>query len=806
MDAVALNYHSPLAALTRSTSRRSSQQRLEEHAGLLAHDELSFLPTAIDSMEELLEVDDGPSAGHAAPSSIADSPGPKDASGSPPDLGSPQLPPPPMDFDPDTGHESLPAPTDLALDEATVDDLSMVGLPASFTGTQGRDPVDPIRTSSPDPQLLPSEVPLPPSPLPSPLSNLPPPPQPPPPPHPPPPLRAPPPPLPPSKSHGVTWKDASRPAPPDVDRLPAMPVPHRSPKQTRYIRELDPDGIYYPNNRSRTDASSTSGYTSPNDAIIIENDRHFPPRLPTAPPFSKEHSRTRARKKISTWIARYESSQGTRSDRLVHRGASLGLDDDLRSPTFSNPSDSSSSSSSEVEIEDLWRRMKSKRSQMSDFKSQMAQMRKRLKDVRGRKNAADNAFMSLVRPVMVHKASLQSTSASDLEQRMLEMQRLRDEYQELETGYEELEDRLGDEEEQLHQIELHFFSLLSNGDYDEDLAYSSQELEPIRHEVPSDVPFELLGIAAEKPLEDLHPHFVGLTLAIASLHNEREELSNLLETKKQCDAEVDVKMRVGQKIPKDILEFLSDFRTLEAMKKDEVASDEQEVARLRGICEQQNIMGKHLSIHMAMALDPKLEFEDFRLSDEAAILATHDTMAHQRFPDLLSQPDHLLADPFPLLPQQALHNAEDLPADDPQRQTRIQIAEKEHHIQQLMASIDRDEDKAGYINRWLLHDLRTSPLNAALLHSTFHSTFAETLKLKIRDPSRWQTDVLRYWWRDNTATAVAHFDELDRGSQYYSRVGTPPPTRAASEILDAPKAHHSHRRAWSGGVKSHKTY
>lgn len=552
----------------------------------------------------------------------------------------------------------------------------------------------------------------------------------------------------------------------------------------------------YSDTRGQSEASSSSGYLF-DDAIMYENARHFPPRLPTAPPYSKEHSRTSARKKIHTWIARYESSQGTRSDRLNHAGASLDPDeeDELRSSTFSYPSD-------EVEIEDLWRGMKRKRSQISELKAQMAQKRKELRAVRRRKNDADNAFMTFVRPIMVSKTSLRHTTASDLDRRMLGMQQLRDEYQWLEMSYEDLEDRLDKEEEILYQIELRFFSLLGTGDDAEEIEFPSQELERKALEAPSDIPIDLLGIAAEKPLEDLHPHFVDLTLAIASLQNEREELSNLVETKKQCDAEVEVKTRVGQKIPREILEFLTDFRTQEAMKQKEVASDEREVHRLRQICEQKDIMGKHLSIHMAVALDPTLEFEDIRLDDQAAIIATHDSMAHKDFPTLLSQPDHLLADPMPLLPQRALRNAEELPRDDPRWPSMMHNAEKQCQIQQLMGGIERDEDKVGYINRWLLQDLRTSPLNAVLLHSTF----VDTQTLQIRNISRWQNDVLRYWWHDDTAATAAHFGEIDKGSQYYSRVGTPPPTRAASEDLNAAKTNHSHRRAWSGGAKSHRTY
>ena len=554
----------------------------------------------------------------------------------------------------------------------------------------------------------------------------------------------------------------------------------------------------YSETRKRLGTLSDSDYMSFDDPIIHENARHFPPRLPTARPFTKDHSRTSARKKIHSWIARYESSQGTRSDHILNRGASSALDhDEDRSSTFSDPSDSSS----DIEIEDLWREMKSKRSQVKELKSQMAQKRRELKASRRKKNNADNAFMNFVRPIMVNQASLQHTSKSDLDERMLEMQLFRDEYQDLETSYEELEELLDKEEEELYQIELRFFSLLGTGEYAEDLDVHSRTLDDKKPQCPIDVPVDLLGISSEKT-EDLHPHFVDLTLAIASLQNEREELSNLLATKKHCDTEVEIKKKVGQKIPKDIVEFLSDFPIQASMKQEEVAVNEQEVHRLRQVCEQRDLMSKHLSIHMAVALDPGLVFEDLRLDDSAAIIAGGHDMAHAKFANLLSQPDHLLANPEPLLPQTALVQAKELPDDDAEKVAKIHLAEKEHEIHQLIGDIELDGDKADFVNRWLLHGLRTSPLNVALLHSTF----VDTQRLQINDPSRWQSDVLQYWWEDDAAGAALHFDEIDRDSQYYSRVGTPPPTRAASETLDASKPHHLHRRAWSGDGETHLTF
>lgn len=52
---------------------------------------------------------------------------------------------------------------------------------------------------------------------------------------------------------------------------------------------------------------------------------------------------------------------------------------------------------------------------------------------------------------------------------------------------------------------------------------------------------------------------------------------------------------------------------------------------------------------------------------------------------------------------------------------------------------------ATRVNKWLLHQLRISPMSVLLLRSVFGSS-----RLRIRDYWRWQRDVMYYWWRDGT--------------------------------------------------------
>ncbi|GAB0134769.1 hypothetical protein EsDP_00003126 [Epichloe bromicola] len=139
-----------------------------------------------------------------------------------------------------------------------------------------------------------------------------------------------------------------------------------------------------------------------------------------------------------------------------------------------------------------------------------------------------------------------------------------------------------------------------------------------------------------------------------------------------------------------------------------------------------------------------MAYEDLDLDDTAQILEHHHGLAHPRYTELLSQPDHVLASPGPMTAEQALRAAIRLPADDPLKTEKQRLAAKEYSIETLVRGHGSDT-KADRVNKWLLHQLRISPMSVLLLRSVFGSS-----RLRIRDYWRWQCDVLYYWWRDGT--------------------------------------------------------
>lgn len=533
--------------------------------------------------------------------------------------------------------------------------------------------------------------------------------------------------------------------------------------------------------------SQVSDSMTLDNPTTYENSRHFPPRLPTAPPFSDTHRRSDATKKIQSWINRHERSQAARRHRDGGEEDSSYHSDDSQS---SSGESITSSQGFDRGVGALWRELKVRRRRLRDLKDTMAQKRSNLKALRPKMYEADNAFMSAIRPTLVNKGTLRQTPMEEVDRRFAEMQRLRTECQDLETGYEELEDTVDGQEAQLERVEVRFFSLLGSG-------YDSESVAPMvapDKALSDNVPHELRGIAAEKPVEDLHPLFVQLTLAVANLRNGQEELGNLLSMKSQCDEAVTVKKRLRQKIPKDLDDFLADFPSREASKRKEILQNEQEVSRFRQLCLEKDIMAKHMSLEMTFMFNPKSEAEDIKLADKTSILSNRETLAHPVFSTLLSQPDHLLEKPIPLTPTGALEKAVNMPDDDTRKQLKVLRAKKEMAIHSLMKDRNQGGGTAELINRWILFNLRNSPIDVVKLFTIF------TSKLSVKNVLLWQRDVLHFWYRDGTGAAIDRYRDFDGDSEYYSRVGTPPRTRAASEGAGSRRLVRHHCRARSGGA------
>ncbi|KAL7922133.1 hypothetical protein ACQKWADRAFT_293563 [Trichoderma austrokoningii] len=588
----------------------------------------------------------------------------------------------------------------------------------------------------------------------------------------------------------------AQPAPGLLDSRHARPRPTRGNRNSRrsFRRrsdELEEDEtLTFSSARSGYDeasSSSSSSSSSNEDPIAYRNARQFPPQLPAGPAHgpSAPRSRSSAANQITAWVSQYEKSRSpTRSRSRLGDISAVLHPTDTESHVDGGSVQSNDSSHGEIEM--LWQQLKEKRAKMSGTRAKMRSRRKELRGKRREKDAADNAFMGVVRPVLVSQQELTEYSASLFESRLEKMQQLRDDYQVLESSYEALEVMLDGEERDLSILETRFFSILAAGQTKEErqLDMSSDSGAANFSIDQAEIPYELRGISPYGPIEEPHPLYVDLTSTVGYLGNARDEYADLLSTKQQYEEEQQLKKTTKQRVSheQDMKEFFDEFPSEEQRMSDIMTSLESKVKDLKKLCEDREVMKKHMSIKMEYALDPHITYEDLDLDDEHMIMSRRKTLAHAEFNELLSQPDHVLAEE-PLTTLGALKAAIRLPNHHPEKGVMKRLATKEYAIDNLMRECDGGK-KADYVNRWLLHQLRLSPLNAVLLRSTFQASRS----LKIRDMWRWQCDVMHYWWRDSTMSLVDGFFKpiTSDNSEYSSRAGTTHLSRAASDGVSRP--------------------
>ncbi|RSL57160.1 hypothetical protein CEP54_008415 [Fusarium duplospermum] len=559
--------------------------------------------------------------------------------------------------------------------------------------------------------------------------------------------------------------------PPKISALAEDGSPSRVRRPSNFNRTAHLDARFDSDSPSDSDTESWSesslGPGSELDHIEPSGTRQFPPLPPSAPLVTPGVIRRKASmtNRITTWISQYERSQTPRrwsgTDTRVNPVPEANDTSKGNAPKASAPPEDA--------VEQLWTKLKDQRAKLNDIKSQMSKKRKRLKELRSARDQADNAFMGIIRPVLVNpNGSLQSLRGN-VDRRLAEMQRLRNEYQDLERDYEDQEMTLDEEEEELNKLETNFFSLLAVGN-----AISIRppnEPEPKHFEDDNkDTPDLLRGISPNGPADEPHPLFQELMSAVGDLQNAKEDLDELLFLKADHENELKMKTAANMELTTAEKEFLADFPADQERMSDSVSKLQDKVTQLRQLCEEKGVMQKHLSSKVAYLLYPKQGYEDIELDPDDG---SQPSLAHAKFSLLLSQPEHLLQE-MPSTAGGALKAAAKLPDSDPTKRGRMQLASKEYSIDRLIIA-HNEGGKTDFVNRWLLHQLRLSPLKALLLYVTFTTSQG----LKIRDLLRWQRDVLHYWW-------VAERRDFNRAasetSDYESKFRTSQQSRRTSDV------------------------
>ncbi|KAF2971234.1 hypothetical protein GQX73_g2352 [Xylaria multiplex] len=265
--------------------------------------------------------------------------------------------------------------------------------------------------------------------------------------------------------------------------------------------------------------------------------------------------------------------------------------------------------------------------------------------------------------------------------------------------------------------------------------------------------------------ETLHPLYEKLRMAFAELQLAKELLVNtqmkrealysrksqplaedsliLLETYGDAGKKKALELRATALITEEDTEQLQQYDKLEREANEDIKIYTEMVRTLEQECKENDILlSSFQSVVDSFYQDEIILTPDpFESHDEST------TLAHPIFPHLLSNPTHLLHD-FPQTALQSLRMALQLPLDAPVRAKQVKEAAHEANMHSLLSTAE-SEDKSEYINRWLLHKLHNSALEAELLWSTFRS------RMKILDVDRWQRDVLNFWWRDKPTNVTS---------------------------------------------------
>lgn len=361
--------------------------------------------------------------------------------------------------------------------------------------------------------------------------------------------------------------------------------------------------------------------------------------------------------------------------------------------------------------------------------------------------------MSFLRPLLVCSAgtNLLATSHARLRELLDCMQKARDKCQNVETTLESLEEKLGHAEDQLDSAEESLINGLRPG---AELTKTGNPPEPLSRRPPSPLPPLLLGIGPERP-EDFHPLYKKFMSAVGYLQLAEEHHQDLYFRKESIERQQD-HLRLAQdyhpadnniinrQLETQDLKFLLDFDIHLNQNFLEMEKLREEVERLRQMCQSRGVFPKHAPLHEAYRFERDLD-DDLLLNAGLSEGIEAGSLFTSRFAVLLYSPNHLIEDP-PITAKAALKRAVSMKDGDPFKAEMFASAAKEFLIEHLVQDTNAS-DKTDYINRWLLHRLRTSAVEVELLYSLFVSLSS----LKILNMEQWQQDVLFYWTRDEQA-------------------------------------------------------
>ncbi|KAI2471872.1 hypothetical protein F4781DRAFT_420355 [Annulohypoxylon bovei var. microspora] len=403
-------------------------------------------------------------------------------------------------------------------------------------------------------------------------------------------------------------------------------------------------------------------------------------------------------------------------------------------------------------------RLRDQRTNLREIFNGIQLKRTHVQEMRHVKDDATLAFMTVVQGLLPNNPGL-DRFFKDMRDAQLRCQEAEQRFDDMLDELQHGEDELEWEEQRFYTAAAGIDSAASDDESDDDNCSQVSENSMLR------------GITGDRPV-DIHPLFEELREASRNIQLSRELLVNtqmkrkalsagkshllspesieLLESYGEAGKNRALELKRLGVMSQDDIEMLRDYDRLEQEALFDIDRFTREAMRLEKECREKRVIPLNTPFQQeGFGFNP-VYADEIYLGDELfdkPPRGQSKTLAHPVFPKLLSNPSYLL-ESFPMTAQQSLRIAISLPPGLPSRQKHIDNAAREVNIHSLLKETgdgDGDGDKRGYINRWLLHKLHLSSMEAELLWSTFHS------RLKVLNVDRWQQDVLHSWWKDQAA-------------------------------------------------------
>jgi hypothetical protein len=346
----------------------------------------------------------------------------------------------------------------------------------------------------------------------------------------------------------------------------------------------------------------------------------------------------------------------------------------------------------EIQLYDLLQRIHRLRESIWGLRSRVQEQRGVLRSKQYVKAAADDKYMQLARlkeSGADKGRPLTHSEGKSLQELFQECERARAEYGPLEDDCNALEDQLGSEEYELTRLEEAFKKTCTLAIPHDNQPSSSEIVQDGRSErSSSDV------------VQNFHPLVTEYLSRLGDVDIFRERHERHLEEKEALESDRETRRRVNLTLSPEDEAWLQESDYLE----NEVLRDLQKAQT-----EAEELRKKCLT---AGLLDENGEPKDFQTQEQEAFAedvdANGEKSEYVKFPTLLPQP-----------------GTKDI---------------------KFKASAPRPGEQSGgagdHINQWLLHSLRSSPLDVFLLAKTFEA------KVGYFEAQKWEADVRDYWYKD----------------------------------------------------------